>query len=49
MYIFGTSYVIFKRLIAGIAAIMMLIVAADEKNKPLPDGAEIIGKHSYVL
>ncbi len=47
--IFGTVYVIFKRLISIISVIMLLIVGADEKNLPLPDGAEIKAKNAYVL
>lgn len=47
--IFGTVYVIFKRLISLISAIMLLVVGADEKNLPSPDGAEIIAKNTYVL
>ena len=47
--IFGTLYVIFKKIVSLITAIMLMVVAADEKNLPLPDGAEIIGKNSYVL
>lgn len=45
----GTIYVIFKKLISIITAIMMLVVGAEEKNIPLPEGAEIIGKNTYVL
>ena len=47
--IFGTVYVIFKRLISLISAIMLLVVGADEKNLPSPDGAEIVAKNTYVL
>ncbi len=46
---FSTLYVIFKKLIIVISAIMLLVVGADEKDMPLPDNAEIIGKHTYVL
>ena len=46
---FGTIYVIFKKLISLISAIMLLVVGSDEKNLPSPDGAEIIGKNTYVL
>ena len=46
---FGTVYVIFKRLISLISAIMLLVVGADEKNLPSPDGAEIVAKNTYVL
>ncbi len=47
--ILGTVYVIFKKLISIISVIMLLIVGADEKNLPLPDGAEIKAKNTYVL
>ncbi len=46
---FGTLYVIFKKIVICISAIMLLVVGADEKNMPLPDGAEIIEKNTYVL
>ncbi len=46
---FGTIYVIFKRIICCISAIILSIVAADEKDLPSPDGAEIIAKNTYVL
>ena len=49
MITFGKTYVIFKKFISLISVIILLVVAADEKNKPLPDGAEIIGKNTYVL
>ena len=49
MAIFGTSYVLFKKCIALLSAIMLLIVGADEKNLPSPDGAQVIGKNTYVL
>ncbi len=45
----GTVYVIFKKLISLISAIMLLVVGADEKNLPSPVGAEIIAKSTYVL
>ena len=45
----GTIYVIFKKLICLISAIMLMVVGADEKNIPAPDGAEIITKNTYVL
>ena len=45
----GTVYVIFKKLISLISAIMLLIVGADEKNLPSPEGAEITAKNTYVL
>ncbi len=46
---FGTIYVVFKKLISLISAIMLLVVGADEKNLPLPEGAEITAKNTYVL
>ncbi len=46
---FGTVYVIFKKLISVISAIMLMVVGADEKDIPSPDSAEIIGKNTYVL
>ena len=46
---FGTAYVIFKKIICCIAAIVLSVIAADEKNMPAPDGAEIIAKETYVL
>lgn len=46
---FGTLYVIFKRIVCCISAIMLLIVGADEKDLPTPDSAEIIAKNTYVL
>lgn len=49
MVTFSFSYVIFKRAIALISAIMLMVVGADEKNMPQPDGAEIIDKNTYVL
>lgn len=49
MVSFGTLYVIFKKCVALISAIMLMVVGADEKNMPMPDGAEIIGKNTYVL
>lgn len=45
----GTIYVIFKKLICLISAIMLMVVGADEKDLPLPDGAEVIAKNTYVL
>ena len=47
--ILGTVYVVFKKLISLISAIMLLVVGADEKNLPLPDGAVITAKNTYVL
>lgn len=47
--IFGTSYVIFKKFMALISAIILMVVAADEKNVPAPDGAQVIAKNTYVL
>lgn len=49
MVTFSFSYVIFKKLIAIISAIMLMVVGADEKDMPQPDGAEIIAKNTYVL
>lgn len=46
---FGTIYVIFKKLICCIAAIMLSVVAADEKDMMSPEGAEVIAKETYVL
>lgn len=46
---FGTIYVIFKKAITLITAIMLLVVSANEKDLPLPDGAEIMAKNTYVL
>lgn len=46
---FGTLYVVFKKIIICISAIMLMVVGADEKDMPSPDGAEIIGKNTYVL
>ena len=45
----GTIYVIFKKLICLISAIMLTVVGADEKDLPAPDGAEILDKNTYVL
>ena len=47
--VLGTVYVIFKKLISLISAIMLLIIAGQEKNIPSPEGAEIISKNTYVL
>ena len=49
MTIFGKSYVLFKRCIFLISAIMLLVVRADEKQMPSPDGADVVGKNTYVL
>ncbi|MBQ7595549.1 MAG: hypothetical protein IJU45_02660 [Clostridia bacterium] len=46
---YGTLYVIFKRCIFLISAVMLLIVSIDERNLPNPEGAEVIGKQRYVL
>ncbi len=46
---FGPTYVIFKKAVAIISAIVMMVVASDEKNQPKPDGAEVINKNTYVL
>ena len=45
----GKIYVIFKKSVSLIAAIMLLIVGFDERNLPSPEGAEIIAKNTYVL
>ena len=47
--IYSTGYVVFKKLVSLISAVMLLIVGFDERNLPSPDGAEIIGKNTYVL
>jgi len=47
--IYGKYYVIFKKIVSLIAAIMLLIVGLDERNLPSPEGAEIIAKNTYVL
>ncbi len=47
--ILSTIYVVFKKIICCIAALMLLVVGADEKDMPSPEGAEIIGKNTYVL
>ncbi len=49
MQSFGTLYVIFKKIICCISAIMLLIVGFDEKDLPDPDGAVVIDKNTYVL
>ncbi len=49
MIILGNIYVVFKRMVSLISAIMLLIVGASEKDLPNPDGAEIIGRNRYVL
>lgn len=46
---FGTIYVVFKKCVALISAIMLLVVGADEKNTPAPVGADVISKDTYVL
>ncbi len=46
---FGTLYVIFKRLIFLVSAVMLLVVSIDERNLPDPEGAEIIGRQRYVI
>ena len=45
----STLYVIFKKIIICISAIMLLVVGAAEKDMPLPDKAEIVEKYTYVL
>lgn len=49
MQSFGTLYVIFKKVICCISAIMLLIVGFDEKDLPDPDGAVVVDKNTYVL
>ncbi len=49
MIILGKIYVIFKKLVCLISSIMLLIVGNSEKDLPLPDGAEIVDKTTYVL
>ncbi len=46
---FGLSYVIFKRCLALVSAIMLLIVSIDERDLPDPTGAQIIDRQRYVL
>ena len=46
---FGMSYVSFKKCLALIAAIMLLIVSVDERNLPAPEGARIVSRQRYVL
>ncbi|MBQ7541567.1 MAG: hypothetical protein IJT44_04675 [Clostridia bacterium] len=46
---YAKSYVFFKRCIALLSMIMLLIVSLDERNLPDPDGARIIAKQRYVL
>ena len=46
---FGTIYVIFKKLVTLISAIMLLVVGADENDTPAPEGAEVVSKTTYVL
>ena len=46
---FGMIYVVFKKCVSLIAAIMLLVVGADEKNTPAPVGADVISKDTYVL
>lgn len=42
-------YILFKKIIAIVSAIMLMIVGAGEKNLPEPDAADIINKNVYVL
>lgn len=49
MISFSFSYVIFKKITALISAIMLMVVGADERNIPAPEGAEVVGKNTYVL
>ena len=46
---FGTIYVIFKKLVTLISAIMLLVVGADENDTPAPEGAEVVSKTTYVV
>ena len=46
---FGTLYVVFKKLICLISAIMLMVVGSEEKDLPAPEGAEITAKNTYVL
>ena len=46
---YAKAYVIFKRCIALIAAVMLLIVSLDERDLPDPDGATVVARHRYVL
>lgn len=45
----GFIYVVFKKIVYLISAIMLLVVGGEEKNLPLPEGAEVIAKNTYVL
>lgn len=45
----GFIYVVFKKIIYLISAIMLLVVGGEEKNLPLPEGAEVVAKNTYVL
>ena len=47
--ILAKSYVLFKRCIALLSAILLLVVGMDERSLPDPDGAVIVGKQRYVL
>lgn len=38
-----------KKATALIAALVLMVVSADERNLPAPDGAEVCGKTRYVL
>lgn len=46
---FSKFMVCLRRVLCLVSAIMLSIVAADERNLPDPDGAEVIDKHTYVL
>ena len=46
---FGISYVFFKKCLALVSAVMLLIVSMDERGLPEPDGAHIVAKQRYVL
>lgn len=45
----GFIYVVFKKIVYLISAIMLLVVGGEEKNLPLPEGAEVVAKNTYVL
>ena len=49
MVSFSFSYVIFKKFVSLISAIILMVVASDESNIPAPEGVEVIGKNTYVL
>lgn len=47
--IVGKPYVFFKRCLALIAAVILLVVSMDERDLPDPQGAQVISRHRYVL